>query len=406
MKIRSIGNKNLPSIELFNHMTEINTFEKHAKLTVTLLLVFGIVLSDFVLANIYKAVTGQSFYTRIVNPGGAIEKKYRIPSDLYHHDLKKNVSEPAMWGPIAYRMITNSLGFRDKEIRTIAKKPDKYRIVFMGDSFVEGSGIRYEDTFVGLLDNDYADRLELLNAGVGSYAPTAYYRKSRYLLEQYGLNFNEMVVFIDISDIEDETRTYANYPETVSEVDPLPTLLPSESKGSRIRAFFKENSILYGIPRIIKAKKKISRSTAPPVYDNAIINYRRALWTVDKEQYVKYGEVGLKKAKANILNLKRLLDKHHIKLSLVVYPWPTQIFYNDLESIQVREWQKLCADNGIKFINLFPYFVTDNPSINKQTISDYYINDDMHWNQNGHKKVAEILRKELESFQAANKIQL
>ena len=149
----------------------------------------------------------------------------------------------------------------------------------------------------------------------------------------------------------------------------------------------------------------ISRSTAPPVYDNAIINYRRALWTVDKEQYVKYGEVGLKKAKANILNLKRLLDKHHIKLSLVVYPWPTQIFYNDLESIQVREWQKLCADNGIKFINLFPYFVTDNPSINKQTISDYYIKNDMHWNQNGHKKVADILRKELESFQAANKNQ-
>jgi hypothetical protein len=78
-------------------MTDSNFFEKHAKLVIFCILVFGIIFSDFLLANIYKLVHGDSFYNATVNPAIITEKKYRISSDIYHHDLKKNVIKRANW---------------------------------------------------------------------------------------------------------------------------------------------------------------------------------------------------------------------------------------------------------------------------------------------------------------------
>lgn len=381
-------------------MADSNLFEKHAQLVIICVLVFGIIFSDFLFANIYKLVYGDSFYNTTVNPNIIAEKKYRISSDIYHHDLKKNVIATANWGPLQYPMITNSLGFRDKDNSNIAQKGDIYRIVFMGDSFVEGSGVPYPDSFVGILRQKYAPRFEILNAGVISYAPTVYYRKTRYLIEQQGLKFDEMVVLIDISDISDEVERYADYDEATGLDKPLPVIEPEEPKSQLVRQFFRNNSILYAIPRIIKNRKHDTSGVTSDPEKNPIITYRRSLWTVDKKLYDQYGVAGLKKAKANILNLKKLLDKHQIKLSLVVYPWPTQIYYNDLDSIQVREWQAFCQQNQITFVNLFPEFISENPEANKKALMEYYIKNDMHWNKKGNQKVAEALQHKLDIFSA------
>ncbi len=381
-------------------MADSNIFEKHAKLVIFCILVFGIIFSDFLVANIYKLVHGDSFYNTTVNPAIITEKKYRISSNIYHHDLKKNVITTANWGPLQYPMITNSLGFRDQENANIAQKGDKYRIMFMGDSFVEGSGVPYPDSFVGILRQKYAPKYEILNAGVISYAPTVYYRKTRYLIEQQGLKFDEMVVLIDISDISDEVERYADYDEATGLDKPLPVIAPEEPKTQIIRQFFKNNSILYAIPRIIKNRKLESSEVNSAPEKNPMINYRRSLWTVDKNLYNQYGEAGLKKAKANILNLKKLLDKHQIKLSLGVYPWPAQIYYNDLNSIQVTEWQAFCQQNKITFVNLFPEFISENAEANKKALTEYYIKNDMHWNKKGNQKVAEALQHKLDIFSA------
>ena len=382
-------------------MTESNFFEKHAKLVISCFLVFGIIFADFLLANIYKAIAGESIYRKIMNPAYSIERKYRTPSHIYHHDLKRNANAPAIWGPRRYQMITNSLGFRDKENRQIANKSDKYRIVFMGDSFVEASGVNYTDSFVGILAQKYADKYDILNAGVVSYAPTVYYRKSLYYLEKHGLEFNEMVVFVDISDIADEMDAYAHYDENAAVNLDMPIIVeePKEPQTTDIKSFFRENSILYGIPRFIKAARSSNtKFSALDPDKNPGINSNKALWTVDKAYYAKYGEAGLKKAQANMLNLKKLLDKHHIKLTLAIHPWPAQIFHDDLDSIQVTEWQDFCAANGIDFINLFPYFISKNHDENKRAILEYYIENDMHWNEKGNQKVAKILEQKLAVF--------
>ena len=214
-----------------------------------------------------------------------------------------------------------------------------------------------------------------------------------------------MILFVDISDINNEMETYANYDENIiNKVNaPTRTTVSGPSTTVSIKHFFRENSILYGFPHFIKSRKVNSTPASFDPEKNPTINHRRALWTIDNKYYVEYGKAGLEKAKINIIKLKKLLDKYNIKITLVVYPWPTQIYYNDLKSIQVSEWKKFCKKNDINFFNLFPYFISKNSESNKKIILEYYIENDMHWNEKGNQMVANVLIKNLEVFNQNNK---
>ena len=89
--------------------------------------------------------------------------------------------------------------------------------------------------------------------------------------------------------------------------------------------------------------------------------------------------------------LKKLLDENDIKLTVVVYPWFTQIYHNDLESIQVKIWEEFSSKNGNQFINLFPVFINNkNQDLSVQDkILKNFIPFDVHWNKNGSKVVFE-----------------
>ena len=104
---------------------------------------------------------------------------------------------------MSWHLPTNSLGFKDSSMRQVPLKVDKKRILFIGDSFTEGVLVPYELTFIGQIAT-YRPDIDILNAGVTSYSPLIYYLKVDYLLNKVGLKFDELFVFIDISDIQDE----------------------------------------------------------------------------------------------------------------------------------------------------------------------------------------------------------
>jgi hypothetical protein len=61
----------------------------------------------------------------------------------------------------------NSHGFRDKEYTV--ERNDKKRIVVLGDSYTEALQVDLDRTYHGQLEAEFADRLEVLNFGVGGY---------------------------------------------------------------------------------------------------------------------------------------------------------------------------------------------------------------------------------------------
>lgn len=162
-------------------------FQKHPKTTIFLSILIALLSIDFVLARLISK-----------------DSDCREASVYYHHGLTKNCSCEQAWGPYHCRLYTNSLGMKDASVRNVPLKSEKYRIVFLGDSFTEGICIPYEETFVGLLASNLAEKgVEVLNAAVVSYSPRIYYLKALYLIK-LGLKIDEIFVCVDMSDILDE----------------------------------------------------------------------------------------------------------------------------------------------------------------------------------------------------------
>ena len=272
----------------------------------------------------------------------------------------------------------------------------------MGDSFTEGIFLNYEETFVGIIDNYFRSEnpsIEVLNAGLSSYSPIIYYHKIKYFLKE-GLKFDHLVVFIDISDIENEAIHY-EYNEKDNSVKTKKVEESSFlSRYAYLVRFLKKNLYLTYVVLDSFHNKFFPTPHQKHLTQEQFIKYTvsnryiRDKWTINDSVFAKY-KLGIKKSLENMLLLKDLCKENDIKLTIVVYPWISQIFHKDVNSKQVNIWKNFSEKNKNQFINLFPLFVNDNDD--KKQINDkikkYFIPFDVHYNAQGNKIIAESFLK-------------
>jgi lysophospholipase L1-like esterase len=319
---------------------------------------------------------------------------FRSPHDYYHHGLLPKRSALSRWGDNEYPVLTNSLGLRDSSLRDVPLRPDRRRILLIGDSFTEGIGMPYEETFAGLLQESMD--ADILDAGVVGYSPKLYYLKVEYLLKQVGLGFHELVVFIDISDTLNEIEYEEYTPE-------------QQGRASRllrqVRMFLRDHSATgYLVDRLLTTQKEHARQAVlsgvtpcwggehPEIYDSD----REGAWTLDEGIFEQFGRKGLALAEQNMQRLVDLCRQNAIRVTVVVYPWPVQIKFYDRDSIQVRFWRDFSRKNGISFVDLFPDFIDDKRySGFDEVYGKFFIPGDVHWNAAGHRLVAERVRETL-----------
>jgi len=331
---------------------------------------------------------------------------FRIRHPYYHHGLKSNQSAMAAWGGLVYPVFTNSMGFRDSAVYRVKRVPDRKRILIMGDSHTEAVGIDYKYSFCGRLQQIAAKRnIEILNAAVVSYSPKIYYLKADYLLNSKGLKTDEIWVFVDISDLQNEIAYEPFVPRKEGLLYPVSVWLNS---------FFKKHSYTFYAIRSARESKKINAFVSrmeefnPRAYaslqKNTVelyLDFFRDFHDDDMlrspefhgvgEWYydtltVKLADRGLELGQKNIAALAALCREKDITLRLGVHPWQTQVMKQDTMDYYVRSWKAFCDREGIDFINLFPVFINgENPF----TVTEsYYIPNDNHWNEAGHERVA------------------
>lgn len=363
-----------------------------------------LIFCDLVAADIYNFVMQEreAYGRAVAERIQALERTAHVPTS-YHHGLKPNVSVPALWGPLSYTLTTNSLGFRDSETRQIDLGSKNYRIVFMGDSFTYGMGFDYEKTCVGLVSKALKPKgIEVLNAAVPSYSPIIYWKKVEYLINKVGLKFDELVVLIDISDADDEVLYFLDDQGEVSEGRRLKPInadyVPPKPKPiyffNGLRKFLKTNSIL--LRSVDEIKWRLFERTK---FGFSFPHDSRSKWTIDDALYQEFGLKGLQNGREHMNELLKLCRAHGIKLTVAVYPWPDQLYYNDLNSKQVLFWQKWSEDNSVNFINYFPHFIIDGRSP-RELFEAYFITKDVHWNESANQLVAQVF---LNQFARPNK---
>jgi lysophospholipase L1-like esterase len=371
-------------------------FERNPKKTIALIVLTATIAMDFAAAQILKVL---GLYTPPYQNPRVTERQYRKAHEVFHHTLLPYVDfENARWGPLRHTIKTNSLGFKDNCNRNVPLVTDKYRILFIGDSFTEGKGYEYDRTFVGLVDEEFRGQgVDILNAAVASYSPIIYLRKVAYLIETVHLKFDHLIVFIDISDIEDEGRSY-----WFDENRNVQSEAKKQQEGKRNKKKFKdtlaENTILQSYLRLWFRRLRYQMSALRGEDMRHAVNLDRSLWTVDEKLYREYGEQGLGTAAEHMEELYRLLRERGIGLTIAVYPWPDQILREDLDSIQVKFWQSWANRRQITMLNFFPDFIDGREAMD--VIREYFIPGDTHWNDRGHRLIARRVSLHIEDLTA------
>lgn len=321
------------------------------------------------------------------------EKVYRVSHSIYHHDLAPNISTKGIWGDETYSVCTNHFGFKISCNKLNSNKLDTNKlknIAFIGDSFTEGVGLEYEDTFVGIIDSKLRN-FNIYNMGVSSYSTSIYLTKVKYWIEN-GLTFDEVVVYIDISDVQDEAISYrildGKVMNRVKENLTLKELVSNQIQW----AFPLSHKSVYEFKRLLVNGERVSSANSEiNIYPN------RSAWTYDK-QVSEYGVVGIEGGidinLKNMDDLYQYLKKKNIPLSIGIYPWPAQIKYDLKNSQQVLIWKQFCENKCKNFYDNFHDFelmLKQNSS--DELIDKFYINNDIHFNKNGNKVIAENFLK-------------
>lgn len=325
----------------------------------------------------------------------------RMSSRVYHHDLQPNVDAEVRWGQIKHRLCTDGNGFKSPcNVSDTQRQNKQFDIAFIGDSFTEGMGYPYEQTFVGLYAAAHPN-LRVANLAVSSYAPSIYLKKVEYLLA-HGYTFKTLVVLPDISDIQDEAIFYRLTGDVVGDREYNGFLVNAARRFQEsVGKYFSmtANGLMAaakGIDRFFgKLFGRIVKKPKTPYPDHP-----RAHWTFTPDSD-EYGDAGVQGGIAQALDamrqLKKLLDTHHIQLVVAVYPWDTQLKHGVENHRGVSLWRDFCKqENCLGFIDMNPAFFAEMKKLGYESmVKTYQIEGDTHYNETGNRLLFKALEQNL-----------
>ncbi len=346
-----------------------------------------------------------------------IHPNCRSTDKTYYYKLKANStcqSKTTQWN-VTYNI--NSQNIREYEY-PLSKAKDTYRILILGDSFVEGYGLQKAKTFPKLLESylreGISKKTDVIAAGVSAWGTISEYF---YLLNQ-GLSFepNLVILAFHVNDFSDnfqafnnltpEGKSLLNLPpplnqEFISQNDSLFSLPPNNQQPdtstlTNIKIFIDNNSAIYNTTQLYLKNlfhKQVDFVPGDPTSDPfAITRVPRA---ANYESLLTQTQDVIKK-------MHTTLNSKKIDFIIVLIP--------SGHTINESEWNKGRVVWGFEKNKVYPNPVyeqmivwgekqvikTLNPTNDIKTASlsqKLYYSYDGHFNQQGNKVVAQILFK-------------
>ena len=340
---------------------------------------------------IFDLSIGKYLFKKFLRKAPLDVKSAIIRDEIYDHKFPKNYEGLSSYGNIKYKICTNDYGFRTS---CLDKHNDKkYDIAFVGDSFTEGVGLKFEDTFTGIISKKL-DKKNIINLGVSSYSPSIYFLKIRDLINQ-GFIFKEIIVFIDISDLVDETLCYKMKENKIVRRETFVKCFYNlnEKKIGYFEKKFKRHFKFSNLFIELLKKKLVQLKIIDTNKYQDIFNHSRAEWTYNYNKK-KLNNYSLKQSNEIMLNsmnsLHDLLKENSIQLSLAVYPWPGTLYFDNENNMHKEFWENFCKKKCKKFYNFMPTFFNKLGNSDFNTFyEEHYIKGDVHYNKKGNSLIAE-----------------
>lgn len=364
-----------------------------------------IILAYLTLDIIFFSLLPNDIKTKIYN-----NRAHRIKSFYYHHDFRPNASFVDQWGFNKVIINTNNLGFKDSKIRDVIFK--KKNILFIGDSFTEGVGLKFEDSYVGIISKKLKKNnqdIEVLNAAVQSYSPAIYLSKIYNILERKKMPITDIVLMVSGGDFHDDYFRYTGVDKNfiVMHEDPTNKYL------IKLINFYKSHTLLYqfisrvtpvrGIPYLIKTtffedKKNLEiiekNKSNKEILNMKFLKNKDFQYFYDDEIFNEWGKNAILKSLNFLERTIEITTKKNIKLTILYAKEPNLILKEPNQEVLnfILDKFKKLEQNNVKF-----YYINTYDSLYKDKFEKYknlfYINDN-HWNKRGNMLVSdEILKK-------------
>lgn len=338
----------------------------------------------------------------------------RIHNENYNYTFKKQASFKSQYEGNIYNITTNDLGFRDDKVQTLDRKKT-YSIV-IGDSFVEGVGLNYNDTIVAMLNNELEnENFKFLNAGVASYSSYIYLKKIESVInENKDLKVKNVIVFLDKSDVNDD-ESYLSEPIKFKNtknkfINQRKNDFYKDLKEISFWRFFTKQTVTGKSIKLItdqvesffsnlKKRSIVAKELNKNFFDISDLEIRsiKSINSTKRITNLYMGETWNKKTKDNIYfainnmkKLKKFLNNYNIDLIVVLYPWPFEIHSKEIRERYLNFIVPLLEKNDLDNIAIYDDFLRDNIYEN---IGKNYLYNDIHFNKNGNKIISKNLIK-------------
>ena len=356
--------------------------------------------NDFIKAN------KESFENRIFNKN-------------YNYTFQKQVQFTSQYDKNIYKIFTNDLGFRDESTQSLDR--EKEFSILIGDSFIEGVGLDYKDTIVGILNEKLENnKFKFLNAGVASYSSYIYKKKIEKIIKNNSdLKVREVIVFLDKSDVSDDER-YLNKPTFFKNTkgkfinQRKEDFLKDLKELSFWRFYTKQTisgkiiklstdqieSFLSNIEKRFFISKKLNKSFF------AVTDFEiKAIKSINNKPHIRNWYLGatweertknnIKFSVENLNELKNFLEKKNIELLVVLYPWSFEIDNEEIRKKYLEFIIPLLNENKINNLSVYDIFLKGNIYEN---IGKNYLYNDIHFNKNGNQVIVNELLKKINQW--------
>jgi hypothetical protein len=303
----------------------------------------------------------------------------------------------------------SSVGLRDREFG-VPKNNGVFRILMLGDSFTEGDGVEANETFSkrleGMLQEKFGhSRVEVVNAGVGSYSPLLEYL---YLMNGgIALQPDLVILNYDLSDTFDDI-SYTSLAHFDVAGRPMGVAAPDENTKNaglfvRIKDAVKNNTRLYNFIRL-RIDRYLEGSHHEGNFGGNIQYDKYALLRNNYQRNDRDWEL----SERYLLMIRDTLRSRGIDFWVNVYPYGMQVspkewaigrqFWGFRPDTLYSTWpqeyvESFCKSNGIRAINMCGAFRDTSRSV-----FPLYWPDNGHWVPRAHQVVAEIFDRKLELY--------
>jgi hypothetical protein len=139
-----------------------------------------------------------------------------------------NMNMKRVYPEFSFTLATNKEGLRDIE-RPVKKGIDEFRIVMLGDSFVEGAAAEYEQAIPHQIESSLNNkglgwRLSVFNGGVGGHDPVLSYHLFTRVLRKYRPDITVLMINqTDLTDIVFRGGRDRFHPDGTAKINPYPS---------------------------------------------------------------------------------------------------------------------------------------------------------------------------------------